>query len=189
LDLSMSLSLSLGLGLGVWGLAVWVRVRPWANRWPSSAASRGEVAQQQQSGGQVSRAADAGHEFMSPRPCLQMRSIWMEAAALPCPPMPTHAASPLLSCDPSPYSIKCPTWDLGAAPPGPPASKSSVWLAGEKFQKSTSRSPATPAANHQVDGRVESCLGHGRPEAAQRMNNRSILEAGRSDAHHTMYFH
>lgn len=111
------------MGLGVWGsggLAVWVRVRPWVNRWPSSAAIiRGEVAQQQQSGGQVSRAADAGHEFMSPRPCLQMRSRWMEAAALPCQPMPTHAASPLLSCDPSPYSIKCPTWDLGAAPLGP----------------------------------------------------------------------
>jgi hypothetical protein len=92
--------------------------------------------------------------------------------------MPTHAASPLLSLRSIALLDKMPDLGLGRGTPGPPASKSSVWLAGEKFQKST-RSPATPAANHQVDGRVESCLGHGRPEAAQCMNNRSVLEAGR----------
>jgi len=96
-------------------------------------------------------------------------------------PMPTHANPcriPALIVRSIALLDKMPDLGLGRGAPGPPASKSSVWLAGEKFQKSTSRSPATPAANHQVDGRVESCLAHGRPEAVQRMNNPSFLEAG-----------
>jgi hypothetical protein len=101
-------------------------------------------------------------------------------------PMPNPCRIPALIVRSIALLDKMPDLGLGRGAPGPPASKSSVWLAGEKFQKSTSRSPATPAANHQVDGRVESCLGHGRPEAAQRMNNPSILEAGRSGGHHTV---
>jgi hypothetical protein len=100
---------------------------------------------------QETDAGDAGHEFMSPRPCLQMRSRrdqgrhgwcpspWMEVAAIHAHP---HAASPLLSCDPSPYSIKCPTWDW--APRPWPASTRCLARRREVSKRHLARPPRLP---------------------------------------------
>jgi hypothetical protein len=94
--------------------------------------------------------------------------------------MPTPCCIPALIVRSIALLDKMPDLGLGAAPL---ASLDSLSGSPERSFKATSRSPAT-AANHQVNGRVESCLGHGRPEAAQHMNRSIILEAGRSDGHH-----
>jgi hypothetical protein len=149
----------------------------------------------QRSGGQVSRA-EAGDRRRRRRsriyvaaPLLadevekgpgspRLVSLSMDGGCSnPCPP---PCCIPALIVRSIALLDKMPDLGLGAAPL---ASLDSLSGSPERSFKATSRSPAT-AANHQVNGRVESCLGHGRPEAAQHMNRSIILEAGRSDGHH-----
>jgi hypothetical protein len=109
-----SQSAKAGLGLGPSPAVGEPMAEQCSNSWRSSINSSSLVVK--------SDEADAGHKFMSRRPCLQMRSRRDQGGKGWCPWIPLHrwrlqqphatrAASPLLSCDPSPYSIKCPTWD------------------------------------------------------------------------------